>query len=86
MYVFFCKQELYFVKENYEIFSTEVSAREKQEQNSGGPHQGVPWRVSWNFIRRSAILNLIAGWGVLEPQCSMQKPLHCPILISSDLL
>ncbi len=23
------KQELYFVKENYEIFSTEVSAREK---------------------------------------------------------
>ncbi len=24
------KQELYFVKENYEIFSTEVSAREKQ--------------------------------------------------------
>ncbi len=35
------KQELYFVKENYEIFSTDVSAREKQEQNSGGPHQGV---------------------------------------------
>ncbi len=35
------KQELYFVKENYEIFSTEVSAREKQGQNSGGPHQGV---------------------------------------------
>ncbi len=35
------KQELYFAKENYEIFSTEVSAREKQEQNKGGPHQGV---------------------------------------------
>ncbi len=35
------KQELYFVKENYEILSTEASAREKQEQNSGGPHQGV---------------------------------------------
>ncbi len=35
------KQELYFVKENYEIFSTEVSAREKQGQNSDGPHQGV---------------------------------------------
>ncbi len=35
------KQELYFVKENYEIFSTEVSAREKQGQNSGEPHQGV---------------------------------------------
>ncbi len=35
------KQELYFVKENYEIFSTEVSAREKQGQNSGGPHQGA---------------------------------------------
>ncbi len=35
------KQELYFVKQNYEIFSTEVSAREKQEQNKGGPHQGV---------------------------------------------
>ncbi len=35
------KQELFFVKENYEIFSTEVSAREKQGQNGGGPHQGV---------------------------------------------
>ncbi len=35
------KQELYFVKENHEIFSTEVSAREKQEKNSGGPHRGV---------------------------------------------
>ncbi len=35
------KQELYFVKGNYEIFSTEVSAKEKQGQNSGGPHQGV---------------------------------------------
>ncbi len=35
------KQELYFVKENYEIFSTEVSAREKQGQNSGEPYQGV---------------------------------------------
>ncbi len=32
------KQELYFVKENYEIFSTEVSAGEKQGQNSGEPH------------------------------------------------
>ncbi len=35
------KQELYFVKENYKIFSTEVSAREKQGQNDGGPHQKV---------------------------------------------
>ncbi len=35
------KQELYFVKGNYEFFSTEVSAREKHGQNSGGPHQGV---------------------------------------------
>ncbi len=35
------KQELYFVKDNYEIFSTEVFAREKQGQDSGGPHQGV---------------------------------------------
>ncbi len=35
------KQELYFVEGNYEIFSTEVSAREKQGQNSGGPHQGI---------------------------------------------
>ncbi len=26
---------------NYEIFSTEVSVREKQGQNSGGSHQGV---------------------------------------------
>ncbi len=39
--IFLSKQELYFVKENYEIFSTEVSAREKQGQNSGWPHQGV---------------------------------------------
>ncbi len=29
---FLSKQELYFVRENYEIFSTEVSAREKQGQ------------------------------------------------------
>ncbi len=35
------KQELYFVKDNYEIFGTEVSAREKQGQNDGEPHQGV---------------------------------------------
>ncbi len=27
--------------------------------------------VSWNFIRRSATLNLVAGWGVPEPHCSM---------------
>ncbi len=32
------KEELYFIKENYEIFSTEVSAREKQGQNNSGPH------------------------------------------------
>ncbi len=67
---FLSKQELCFVKENYEIFSTEVSAREKQGQNSGGPVVESNW-VSWNFIRRSAILNLFAGWGVPEPQCSM---------------
>ncbi len=36
---FLIKQEIYFVKENYEMFSTEVSARGKQEQNSGGPHK-----------------------------------------------
>ncbi len=35
------KQKLYFVKENYEIFSTQVFAKEKQGQNSGEPHQGV---------------------------------------------
>ncbi len=35
------KQELYLVKENYEIFSTEVSVKEKQGQNSGEPHQGL---------------------------------------------
>ncbi len=27
--------------------------------------------VSCNFIHRSAILNLFAGWGVPEPQCSI---------------
>ncbi len=37
-FFFLSKQELYFVKENYEIFSTEVSAKEKQGQNNGGPH------------------------------------------------
>ncbi len=26
-----------------------------------------------NFIRGSAILNLFAGWGVPEPQCSMSN-------------
>ncbi len=29
------------MKESFDIFSTEVSAMEKQGQNSGGPHQGV---------------------------------------------
>ncbi len=48
------KQELYFVKEHYEIFSAEVSAREKQGHNSGGPHQGVTGSlrissVGWPF-------------------------------------
>ncbi len=38
---FLSNQGLYFVKENYEIFSTEVSARERQGQISGGPHQDV---------------------------------------------
>ncbi len=32
------KQELYFAKRNYEIFSTEISAREKLRQNNAGPH------------------------------------------------
>ncbi len=35
---FFLKQELYFVKEKYEIFSKE---RETLRQNNSGPHQGV---------------------------------------------
>ncbi len=35
------KQELYFVKQNYEIFSTEISAREKLRQKNVGPHKGV---------------------------------------------
>ncbi len=38
IYYYFFKQELYLVKENYEIFSTEVSAREKQGQNNNGSH------------------------------------------------
>ncbi len=38
---FLSKQELYFVKDNYEIFSTEVFARENHGQNMGEPHQGV---------------------------------------------
>ncbi len=41
---------------------------------------------SCHFIRRSAFLNLFAGWGVLEPQCSMELPFHYPILNSSVLL
>ncbi len=35
------KQELYFVKENYDIFSKEISAREKYRQKNARPHQGV---------------------------------------------
>ncbi len=38
---FFLKQELYFVKEKYEIFSTEITTRETLRQNNSGPHQGV---------------------------------------------
>ncbi len=64
------KQELYFVKENYEIFSTEVSAREKTRTEQWWATSRSYW-VSWNFIRSSAILNLFAGRGVPEPQCSM---------------
>ncbi len=41
MDVYVSKQELYFVKEHYEIFSTEASAKEKQGQNNSGPHNGV---------------------------------------------
>ncbi len=58
-YFFLSKQELYFVKENYEIFSTEVSAKEQQGQNSGEPHQGLIWSLEissvfghFEFIRR----------------------------------
>ncbi len=43
----------------------------KQGQNSGGPHQGV---IGSNYMRRPVILNLFAGWGVPEPQCSMLSP------------
>ncbi len=46
------KQELYFVKENYKIFSAEVSAWEKQGQNSGGPHQGVTGSLRISSVGR----------------------------------
>ncbi len=46
------KQELYFVKENYAIVSTEVSAREKQGQNSGGLHQGVMGSLGSSSVDR----------------------------------
>ncbi len=48
----YSKQELFFVKENYEIFSTEVSAREKQGQNNGGPHQGVIGSLAVSCVSR----------------------------------
>ncbi len=53
------KQELYFVKENYEIFSAEITARETLRQNTSGPHQGVigapvisPVGGHFEFVRR----------------------------------
>ncbi len=46
------KQELYFLKDNYEIFSTEVSAREKQGQNSREPHQGVIGSLGMSSVGR----------------------------------
>ncbi len=60
------KQELYFVKGNYEIFSNRSFFKGKTRTEQW-------WAISrnysdfWNFMRRSAILNLFAGWGVLEP-------------------
>ncbi len=56
------KQELYFVKENYEIFSTEITARETIRQNSSEPHQGLigspvisPVGGHFEFVRRLGI-------------------------------
>ncbi len=46
------KHELYFLKDNYEVFSTEVSAREKQGQNSSGPHQRVTGSLGISSVRR----------------------------------
>ncbi len=40
IYIYVNKRYI-FVTENYEIFSTKVSAREKQGQDKGGPHQRV---------------------------------------------
>ncbi len=60
IYVKVSKQELYFAKENYEIFSTEVSAREKTRTEQGWATSRSYW-VSCHFIRRSAFLNLFAG-------------------------
>ncbi len=51
------------------MFSTEVAAREKTRTEQWWATSRSYW-VSLNFIRRSAILNLFAGWGVPDPQCS----------------
>ncbi len=42
-------------------------------ESSQGQEKGESrsYWVSWNFMRRSAILNLFTGWGVFDPQYSM---------------
>ncbi len=45
-------KKLYFVKQNYEIFSTEASAREKHGQNSCEPHQGVTGSLGISSVVR----------------------------------
>ncbi len=58
-YDYLCYQEHYFVEENYEIFNTLISTREKLRQNNAGSLQGVllPLVISstighFEFVRR----------------------------------
>ncbi len=60
-------QELYFVNENYDIFSKEVSAGEKQGQNSGGPNQGVIRSLGMSSVSQhfEFVFRLGSSWAAM---------------------
>ncbi len=68
-----CTQQLYFTKENYEIFITGTSAREVLRQNNDGTTSRGKC-VFCNWIHRLASMNWFEGWIVPEPQYSCPKP------------
>ncbi len=56
------KQELYFQHRHFCKGKTKTKQRWATSRGNCVP---------CNFIHRSAILSLFAGWGVPEPQCSL---------------